>query len=488
MKLIELAYLCALLEQNPHGNALAADSEKLVAIKEFLENVVKVVPLESIVFAMNYGNDNTVKACFQALSNSPYELPVSFTMFSGIHDLLGKFKYGSCNDTFNNLSTKLSLKIRQFFPKDTDLTELFDFHDEVVGDYFEMRAIPKKRSIKIPPSMLLERAKVGNFTPPQMDIIVPPTLLKVLEEFVCSPNAAKKLIISGFNIDQLYPISSEFELKSPLNTLREGKKKLTVLRRELNAYSSPASNAKCKQKQKYHYNTQMLKAVNEIRQNELATCVTLLGAFMEQKEVTIPLFKSRRDRQEALALESKGCLGVWALFNLSYDEIQPLFAKLEGNQLLVKIESYIKGIFEQKYFENDSEYAAKLQFIVQGFTKTVTCHSCYISYSLERQLKALSEELHIDSIPLKELLHKWSILFENNILSLVALSHRPLVARWMKWALMVHTLREKLAEYTAVGVVGLVNSGKSRLVSNLFGIEASEVLMLNVMAFTCTFM
>ena len=475
MKLIELAYLCALLEQNPHGNALAADSEKLVAIKEFLENVVKVVPLESIVFAMNYGNDNTVKACSQALSNSPYELPVSFTMCDGIQYLLDKFKYGSSYDTFCNLFTKLSLKIRPFFPKDTEITELFDFHDEVAGDYFEMRAIPRKRNIKIPPSMLLERAKVGNFTPPQMDIIeVPPTLLKVLDAY--KPNATKNLIISGFNIDQLYPISSEFELKSPLNTLREGKKKLTVLRRELNVYSSPASNAKCKQKQKYHYNTQMLKAVNEIRQNELATCVTLLGAFMEQKEVTIPLFKSRRDRQEALTLESKGCLGVWALFNLSYDEIQPLFAKLEGNQLLVKIESYIKGIFKQKYFENDSEYAAKLQFIVQGFAKTVTCHSCYISYSLERQLKALSEELHIDSIPLKELLHKWSILFENNILSLVALSHRPLVARWMKWALMVHTLREKLAEYTAVGVVGLVNSGKSRLVSSLFGIEVSEVM------------
>ena len=70
---------------------------------------------------------------------------------------------------------------------------------------------------------------------------------------------------------------------------------------------------------------------------------------------------------------------------------------------------------------------------------------------------------------------QWGKLFEDNILSLVALSHRPLIARWLKWALMVHNLREELARYMAVGVVGLVNSGKSRLVNTLFGIKVSSL-------------
>ena len=56
-------------------------------------------------------------------------------------------------------------------------------------------------------------------------------------------------------------------------------------------------------------------------------------------------------------------------------------------------------------------------------------------------------------------------------MSFVALSHRPLIARWLKWALMVHKLREELAKYTAVGVAGLVNSGKSILVNTVFGIK-----------------
>ena len=121
-----------------------------------------------------------------------------------------------------------------------------------------------------------------------------------------------------------------------------------------------------------------------------------------------------------------------------------------------------------------NQYAAKLQFIVQGIRKTVTCNTQYISYSLERQLSELCEERMIDALfPLDKLVGQWGVLLKENILSLVAISHRPLIARWLKWALMVHNLREELAKYTAVGVVVLVNSGKSRLVNTLFGIKVS---------------
>jgi len=66
---------------------------------------------------------------------------------------------------------------------------------------------------------------------------------------------------------------------------------------------------------------------------------------------------------------------------------------------------------------------------------------------------------------------QWDEIFKGDALSLVAKSHRSLVARWIKWAVLVHDLRESLAKYTCVGVTGLVNSGKSYLVSKLFGIE-----------------
>ena len=136
----------------------------------------------------------------------------------------------------------------------------------------------------------------------------------------------------------------------------------------------------------------------------------------------------------------------------------------------MKIEDYIKGMSGEA--PTDSRYAAKLQFMVQGMRKTVTCNSQYISYSFERQLVAVCKERKIDaSIPLDILVKKWCGLFRDNTLSLVREGYRPLIARWLKWALMIHNLREKLAKYTSIGVVGLVNSGKSKLINTLFGIQ-----------------
>ena len=225
----------------------------------------------------------------------------------------------------------------------------------------------------------------------------------------------------------------------------------------------------------------MLKNVNEIRQGDLTICTSLLGGFMEQQEIDIPLVKSRRDRSEALSLSGRASVGVWALSSLDYSAIQPILARCHGNQLLVKIENYVKAIFSTKAMASeadDNQYAAKLQFIVQGIWKTVTCNTQYISYSLERQLSELCGHRKIDAhFPLDKLVAQWARLFEENILSLVAFSHRPLIARWLKWALMVHNLREELAKYTTVGVVGLVNSGKSKLINTLFGIKVSVCLI-----------
>ena len=168
--------------------------------------------------------------------------------------------------------------------------------------------------------------------------------------------------------------------------------------------------------------------------------------------------KSRLDQSNVLELSAAATVGVWALFSLNYTDIQQILSKCCGDQLLVKILDYVKTtvLGPQSVVPDDALYAAKLQFIVQGMTKTVTCNSQYISYSLERQLVNLCKECKIDnSISLSSLTTRWGKLFMETTLSLVALSHRPLIARWLKWALMVHNLREELAKYTAVGVVGI---------------------------------
>ena len=143
----------------------------------------------------------------------------------------------------------------------------------------------------------------------------------------------------------------------------------------------------------------------------------------------------------------------------------------------MEVTDYIKGMFKSADKIADPNYAGKLQFMVQGMKETVSCNSHYVSYSLERQLLELCKKLNIDeSTPLDTLVGDWDRIFKDDILSMVMLTHRSLIARWLKWALMVHHLREELAHYTAVGVVGLVNSGKSLLVSTLFDIDVSIMM------------
>ena len=295
-------------------------------------------------------------------------------------------------------------------------------------------------------------------------------------------NQSRK-VVSGLNIELLYPIGgkpsqqSDVTLKSPLDILADGRKALASLatRAQLQFQTEVTSSAEMKLTGSTHLlNQQMLETVNNIRNNDLATCTALLGGFMEQEEIVIPLVKSQKaECSPALELSAAATVGVWALFSLNYSDIQPILSKCHGDQLLVKIHDYVKTILgPQSVAPDDAPYAAKLQFMGQGMTKTVTCNSQYITYSFERQLVNLCKERDIDaSISHDSLTTRWGKLFKGTTFSLVALSHRPLIARWIKWALMVHNLREELAKYAAVGVAGLVNSGKSVLVNTLFGIK-----------------
>ena len=266
------------------------------------------------------------------------------------------------------------------------------------------------------------------------------------------------------NIEDLYPISTENSsgLKSPLEVLVTGRQQLTELSTKLSESCS---------------NQEMLRTVNTIRHNELDTCTSLLGGFMHQGFVHIYLSSPKHPRLCDVTLRAAASVGVWALFSLDYHQIQPILSKCHGKQLLVKLFDHVKGISgisQESDGSTFNPYAAKLQFIAQGMAKTVTMsgNAQNVSYSLERQLVELCNERNINAtVALSDITGKWSVLFKENILSLVHRRCRLLIARWLKWALMIHNLREELAKYTAVGVVGLVNSGKSKLVNTLFGIK-----------------
>ena len=468
-QLIELAYLSALLEQYPFHKSQPI-STKVDTIKIFLEKVVQVVPLESIAYAMAYSRYEVAKFCTKSLVESKINLPVSILMQLGLHYAYMHLSAG----TVSAINTA-----------DRVIEEMHDKYPHLKNESSQYKVIqgPTGKILKVVTPMgtviseAIKSVEVSNdelIQSKYLDEIISMERLQVQN----MQNYAH-ILISETSIEHLYHISSHSEsqqqslFKSPLDILREGKSTLTRLARELIDAKEKKTSKTC--------NVMMLKEVNKIREFDLAICTALLGGFMEQQRVQIPLVKSRLDQSLVFAVKGPASVGVWALSSLKYEDIHPILSRCRGEQLLVSIERYIKSISKsistQEVESKDEQYAAKLQFIVQGLEKTVTYNSQYVSYSLERQLVEICKERSIDSeTSLDELNKKWGGFFKENILSLVARTHRSLVARWLKWALMVHSLREKLAEYTAVGVVGLVNSGKSRLVSSLFKIPVTSAL------------
>ena len=396
-QVIELSYLNALLEYQPQDCAQPL-SQRMIAIRKFLEEVVKVVPLESIGYSVAYGDKHTKQQCAKAL------------------------------DTLRDLK-----RSKMMIDALTKAQQSCEFCSSAEADKDPKTGLPTEKA---------EPNPTGN------------CLCSLITQLL---NKMGKLeestgIISGLDVKALYPITSSIQgLKSPIETLQHGRSRLFSLSADKGT------------------NNDMLKTMNLIRQQDLAVCISLLGAFMDQQEIDIPL--SRSDVSH-LNVSAKATVGIWAIANLDLENVQTMVEESPGEELVVKVEDYMRSVIEHdedQRIAKDGQYAAKLQFIVQGLQKTVTCNTQCISYSLERQLADLCKDkpdIHPDS--LDNLISNWEIIFEKSILSLVAKTHRPMIARWLNWSLMVHNLREELAKYTTIGVVGPVNSGKSTIAKSLF--------------------
>ena len=483
-QLIELAYLCALLEQHPCGKSEPL-SHKLEVIKSFLERVVHVVPLESVAFAVGSGSDETAVMCSQALMNldSQLTIPTSALFAEGLAFACQRLRTGVPASVLKKMHAKACEELSVPFPAFVD--ECF----EMDSDTFSMSLRPRAPGSHSDPfskplsvvKMKLDAVELKgtDFLKETMTAFLDTLLDRMISEVDHSRLQGMPCpAICGLNIEKIYPVSHDSQqqqqcpaLNSPLDTLVHGRKKLGDLRvvTALHQANKPTSSEPVVDRQKN--NQLMLQRVNDIRKREVATCATLLGAFMEQEDISIGLSKSSKDKS-SLAISASASVGVWALFSLDYSQIKSILAQCKGEQVLVKIGDYVKATLGSEDVPDDSQYAAKLQFIVEGMIKTVTCNSQHVSYSLEHQLADMCEEFNIDAtVSVDNLLMRWSRLFKDNVLSLVCYQFRPLIARWLKWALMIHELREALAKYTAIGVVGLVNSGKSKLVNTIFGIK-----------------
>ena len=567
-QVIKLAYLCALLEQQTGAESKPNTPRRLLKLNCFLEEAVKVVPVESVLNAIAYARYDIALECAQALKQSKLTLQPTQQMGKGLCQALFRAMHGISGEVVEDLLHKTdsasdapvrstthsfswSDMLRGTFgdipASDTYQTHNTTSHESpmvispqgnTIGFLHGRNLHPtpltsqgRNESIVSTPNPLYTQVVSGEASANVQTVLTPraqsadqshfhPELLAiqqlniVLPTVILDPAAFPEAVYFPEDIAQFLKSSLDDLIRRTDILFRNGKKELEVvgktnleeiyptsvtLRRNMHFVSPRTVLARSITKldnfiketgmevnlatpKKTRCNKEMLKLLNGIYNHDVELCAALLGSFME-RHIEIPFLKSPEVTVEALS--SPIAVGVWALFSVSRENLQKMLESSNNTALIVQVKEYMHSVLTDQPKDSNTEeseermYAGKLQFLLQGMHKTVTASTKYISYSLEYQLcKHLKKINFKKDISVQDLILQWERIFQNDILFHVAESHRPLLARWLKWAILVHDLREVLAEYTCIGVTGLVNSGKSLLVKQLFNLKVFISRML----------
>ena len=467
-------------------------TKRFYFIIKFLQEAARIVPMESIGFAIaGCTTLATGCKCAQAILSVAHtsSLPVSKLMARG------------CKEGTNRLEEHIqATREHMFYVERVKRHRLSNDDDnenernEEHGIYFNPLEYQNgTRDQRIydqphPKSSIHKKVDEKILLPqfPHRDSVV--DAFKSLSQAVDSE--AKRLsqhhaltLISGCNIGEAYPISKALSCNTAVGALTPLPQILRKARQDLSSLSKGHKDVKLGSIATG--NCDMLQKVNNIIENDLNPCVTMLGGFMEQR-IRIPLVNNPLDTAKALQTDSSGAVGVWALFALDGKDIANILSSQQNQAIVIQITKFIEGILSNdagdKIPEQLTGYNAKLQFLLQVMNKTVTCSSQYISYSLERELADICKKRDITtSTNVQTIIINWDVQFKETALALVPKPYQPLLAHWLIWALNIYQLRESLASYTTVGVIGLVNSGKSTLVNEVFGIQVICVLSVHTL-------
>ena len=471
-EVITLSFLSALLECKPSGTA----SSRYTAICQFLEEASRIVPIESIFFAIANAPHEVAWKCTEAFMSTGVSIPPSLKLSYGLAVACTRLTFG-----FNPaLIHLLQRQIPHFIKQISSSTGMHVAVSPVVNVNVRVQSAASDFKKENSGAILPVHATHTSQKPVQPSTTLLTKMNKLCERAgtLCMQNNAKKTlrVISGKNIEELFSTGKKKEnsnkLLSPIEVLKMGRSKLDRLHTEALENSILDMLDKPNEEAKKYYNEEMLANIQSICNNELYICVLLLGGFMEQ-QIRVPLVKSPMETAHILqTTEAPPAVGVWALFSLGMFDFEKMRTSEVGEAMVINVEKYIKGIFGehmQAQMTGDEFYAGKLQFLLQCINETVSCNSSYISYSLEAQLAEICSKRDIKpTTRVKKLVEQWDVYFEENLLYHILQPFRPLVARWIIWCLNIHHLREELASHVTVGITGLNNSGKSCLVKTLF--------------------
>ncbi|XP_019850785.1 PREDICTED: uncharacterized protein LOC109581262 isoform X4 [Amphimedon queenslandica] len=488
-QIIQLSFLSALLEQSPSVRS-GRPTKRFKQIIKFLQEASTIVPMESAIFSVASCADSPSSSAkiIQAVVNAAHlsSIPVSKMMISGSREVFNKPRWA------RYLYEQPSMHI----PRPV-------YNQPIMYNHFYGLESPSYYTIPGSPLYSFEQEKIHeNLRSSQTSAIIPYAVhdssfsvslqphecqfsyferfQKILYEIQRRSHLSTHFkLICGRNIGELYPISKAVSSLSNSDALTPLSQVLQNARTRLTNLSS--SHQAASLGGIAELNSSMLGEVNKIVHEYLTPCVTMLGGFMEQ-QIKVPLVNNPLDTAKALRMaENSGAIGVWALFSLNSSDIKYILSSRKNETLVIQIAKFIEGTFSEniarkRHDVEPTSYDAKLQFLLElGLNRAITCSNDYISYSLERELVSICKEQGIStSTSVSSVIRNWSTRFKDTGLVLVPHAYRPLLARWLIWSLNIHQLREGLASYTTVGVIGLVNSGKSTLVNKVFKVETIQ--------------
>ena len=484
-EVIELSFLGALLERHPHSTSLLTShtSKRFKMIQDFLRSIVDVVPIESAFSCIaNTSSDRNASHLCRTLKRADIKPPIirlSQSLFVNAALAI----------------TKLRGEVIHF-SHTTKLEDLFNVFiatakKRAASSFLWFKATPNE-------SQYLKwfGPDVASNSGENRDIIK--YLQLIVEEAIW--NCQERIpAISGISVKPLFeateklgrsrrengPVTTRLPaIKSPKCLLKDGRSELMELqvhtRETLKARPSLGQKDSEKSSTKAH-NARLLDYVNRLRNEELHVCIQIIVAFMEEY-IRIPVS------------DFNLTVSYWQLLKLGLGIFRRKVSKNVITQY-VSVSRHIRSIADEvghtvpayetkKETERDvanSKYAGKLQFLLTSSLRhdePMLIDDKFLIYSLESHLywrftnPTVPKDQRIDdSTPLDEIEKEWDVLFKDLGLSSIVPSHRRLIARWLKFSLMVHKLRTELSCHTSVGVVGLVNSGKSTLVKELFQIR-----------------
>ena len=476
--IIELCFLSALLEKPPEGSQAA--SNRYLLICEFFKLIEMVVPIESAFSCVANVDECLARRICLTLRNANLSIPFSLSLFINTALAVTKLQGGSRSVSMDDQSLTLE-----------DLFYVFT----VAARKFAAT----KHKVKSVGSRLMGQQSVplvdveGKYMEDYLKWFDPTIsaasrnsdLVSFLQSMMADTiNKSERKItaISGISATSLFNSTKNMNenltfapVIPPTDLLQCGRKWLQELQKETRQDLMNQVGDQQGTSTTGAYNARLLKYVNSLRSNDLYICVRILLSFMEET-VRIPVS------------EVNPKISYWKLLKLGLGIIKRKFKTKGGISQYISVSKHVKNIadevscqvthFHKEGITSEAEqdkYAGKLQFLLSASLcedDAMLIDEEYPIYSMEKQLSDICSDRSITSdTPHYDIWKDWDTYFKDLAIGTVIESHRQLIARWLRFSLTIHKIRNKLSCHTTIGIVGLVNSGKSTLVHSLFKIK-----------------